>query len=96
MISRNENTPNLFPPSYYENTAKKPDKSMLNDEKMNILNKKFIKKSKEKKIIIIKESNDIILQNSSNNITYSINDDLITKLFRLKDSGMIIKKSLIL
>jgi len=94
MTTENENNSKLLPPSYSEPILKKSNRLSLNDDKLNILNKKFIKMSKLKAYMITSQDDMVIKY--LNKVDYSKDDDLITKLFKLKESGMIIKKSLIL
>lgn len=94
MTTENMNNYKLLPPSYSEPILKKSNKLSLNDDKLNILKKKFIKISKLKAYMI--NSQDDMVIKYLNKVDYSKDDELITKLFKLKESGMIIKKSLIL
>jgi len=93
--TQNENNSNLVPPSYYGQTLKKCERHSLSDDKMNILNKKFDKKPKIKKFIMVRQDENTLL-NYDKHISFTTDDALISKLFQLKDSGMIIKKSFIL
>lgn len=91
MITKNENNPNLLPPSYFKKQNQKIPGSPRIVEITNVLERKIYKKPKSEKINKINKIEPVI--NSQNKLFYCKSNDLIDKLFELKDSQMRIEKS---